>query len=115
MVLAGSSEIETEMTQWVLEQRDLQLAVTVQNIIDQAFLVIQPLNPSFKGTRGWSQNYIESNNLVIRAKTSVAQKLPAALEQKMTDFLQAVREARKEYDYPKEQRGNVYETPMYLK
>ena len=97
--------------QWVLEQRDLQLAVTVQNIVDQAVTVIQPTNPSFKG---WAQKFMWRNDLVISAKTSVAQKLPAALEQKMTGFLQAVKDARVGYNYPKELIGNVDETPMYF-
>ena len=112
--LSYPEEKEVELVQWVLEQRDLQLAVTVQNIIDQAVVVIQPTNSSFKGTRGWAQKFMRRNDLVIRAKTSVAQKLPAALEQKMTAFLQAVREARVGYDYPKNLIGNMDETPMYF-
>ena len=107
-------EKEEELLQWVLEQRDLHLAVTVQNIIDQAVTVIQPINPSFKGTRGWAQKFIRRNDLVIRAKTSIAQKLPAALEQKMTAFLRSVREARLQCHYPKELIGNMDETPMYF-
>ena len=112
--LSNPQEKEVELVQWVLEQCDLQLAVTVQNIIDQAVAVIQPTNSSFKGTRGWAQKFMRRNDLVIRAKTSVAQKLPAALEQKMTAFLQAVREARVGYDYPKNLIGNMDETPMYF-
>ena len=100
--------------QWVLEQRDLQLAVTVQNITDQAVAVIQPTNPSFKGKRGWAQKFMRRNDLVIRVKTSIAQKLPAALEQKMTAFLQSVKEARVVHDYPKELIGNMDETPIYF-
>ena len=40
--LSNLEEKEVELVQWVLEQRDLQLAVTVQNIVDQAVAVIQP-------------------------------------------------------------------------
>ena len=107
-------EKEEELLQWVLEQRDLHLAVTVQNIMDQAVTVIQPINPSFKGTRGWAQKFMRRNDLVMRAKTSIAQKLPAALEQKMTAFLQSVKEARLQCYYPKELIGNMDETPMYF-
>lgn len=112
--LSYPEEKEVELVQWVLVQRDLHLAVTIQNIIDQAVTVIQPINPSFKGTRGWAQKFMRRNDLVIRAKTSVAQKLPAALEQKMTDFLQAVRLVRVGYNYPKELIGNMDKTPMYF-
>ena len=109
-------EIEEQLVQWVLEQCDLHLAVTVQNIIDQAVTVIQLVNPEFKGTRGWAQKFMRRNDLVIRAKTSTAQKLPAALdhEQKMTAFLHSVKEARLQYNYPKELIGNMDETLMYF-
>ena len=80
--------------QWVLEQRDLHLAVTVQNIIDQAVTVIQPINPSSKGTRGWAQKFMRRNYVVILVKTSIAQKLLATLEQKMTAFIWSMKEAR---------------------
>lgn len=105
-------EKEEELLQWVLEQRDLHLAVSVQNVVDQAVTIIQPVNPSFKGTRGWAQKFMRRNDLVIRAKASMAQKLPAALEQKMATFLQSVREARLQHKYPKELIGNMDETPM---
>ena len=112
--LSYPEEKETELVQWVLEQRDLQLAVTVQNIVDQAVTVIQPTNPFFKGTRKWAQKFMRRNDLIIRAKTLIAQKLPAALEQKITGFVHAVKETRVGYNYPKELIGNMDKTPMYL-
>lgn len=93
-------EKEEQLVAWVLEQRDLHLAVTIQHIIDQAILTIQPSIPSFQGTRGWVQKFMRRNNLSLRAKTSIAQKLPAALEEKMATFLRSVREARKQSKYP---------------
>ena len=93
--LSYPEEKEVELVQWVLEQHDLQLAVTVHNVIDEAVAVIHPTNSSTRG--GWAQKFMRRNDLVIRAKISVAQKLPAALKQKMTAFLQAVREACVEY------------------
>lgn len=102
------------MVAWVLEQRDLHLAVTIQHIIDQAILTIQPSTPSFQGTRGWVQKFMRRNNLSLRAKTSIAQKLPAALEEKMATFLRSVREARKQSKYPDNMIVNMDETPMYF-
>ena len=93
-------EKEEQLVAWVLEQRDLHLAVTIQHIIDQTILTIQPSTPSFQGTRGWVQKFMRRNNLSLRAKTSIAQKLPAALEEKMVTFLRSVREARKQSKYP---------------
>ena len=54
---------EEELVAWVLEQRDLHLAVSIQHVIDQARLTIQPSTPSFQGTRGWVQKVMRRNNL----------------------------------------------------
>ena len=39
-------------------------------------------HPSFKGTRGWAQKFMRWNDLVLRTKTSLAQKQPAAPNRK---------------------------------
>lgn len=54
------------------------------------------------------------NNLSLRAKTSVAQKLPAALEEKMATFLQSIHGVRKESKYPDNMIVNMDETPLYF-
>lgn len=107
-------EKEEQLVAWVLEQRDVHLAVTIQHIIDQAILTIQPSTPSFQGTRGWVQKLTRRNNLSLRAKTYIAQKLPAALEEKMATFLRSVQEARKQSKYPDNMIVNMDKTPMYF-
>ena len=111
--LSYPMEKEEELVAWVLEQRDLHLAVSVQHVIDQARLTIQPSTPSFQGTRGWIQKFMRRNNLSLRTKTSIAQKLPAALE-KMATFIRSVRDIRKELKYPDSMIVNMDETPMYF-
>lgn len=112
--LSYPTEIEEELVTWVLEQRDLHLAISVRNIIDQAVLTIGPICPSFQGCRGWVQKFMRRNNLTIRAKTSIAQKLPIALEEKMANFFQSVQSARKQTKYPDSLIVNMDETPMYF-
>lgn len=112
--LSYPTQIEEELVKWVLEQRDLHLSVSVGNIIDRAVLTIQPVCPSFKGSRGWVQKFMRRNNLTIRAKTSIAQKLPAALEEKMANFIQSVQNTRKQTKYPSNMIVNMDETPMYF-
>ena len=92
-------EKEEQLVAWVLEQRDLHFPVTIPHIMDQAILTIQPSTPSFQGSRGWVQKFMRQNNFSLRAKTFIAQKLPAALEEKMPTFLQCVREVREESKY----------------
>ena len=112
--LSYPTKNEEELVAWVLEQRDLHLAVSIQHIIDRAILTIQPSTPSFQGTRGWVQKFMRRNNLSLRAKTSIAQKLPAALEEKMATFLRSVRDTRKQSNYPDNMIINMDETPMYF-
>ena len=110
--LSYPTEIEEELVKWVLEQRDLHLAVSVGNIIDRAVLTIQPVSPSFQGSRGWVQKFMRRNILTIRAKTFIAQKLPAALEEKMGNFLQSVQNTREQTKYPPNMIVNMDETPV---
>ena len=112
--LSYPTEKENELVQWVLEQRDVHLAVSVEHIIDQAVLTIQPVCPKFKGNRDWAQKFMRWNNLTIRAKTTITQKLPSALEEKMSSFLNSVREVQKEHDYPLDMIINMDETPMWF-
>ena len=81
--LTYSTEREQQLVQWVMEQRDLHPAVSVQSLMDKAAEITAPTNSSFKASRVWAQTFMCRNNLVIRAKTTLAQKLPAALEEKM--------------------------------
>ena len=53
------------------------------------------------------------NNLFLRAKTSIAQKLSAALEE-MATFIWSVRDIRKELKYPDSMIVNMDETAMYF-
>ena len=107
-------ENEQELVLWVLEQRDLHLAVSVQSLMDKAAEIITPTVSSFMASRGWAQKFMRWNDIVVRAKTTVAQKLPATLEKKMTKFHAAVKEAIKQNQYPLELIGNMDETSMYF-
>ena len=89
------AELSNELVAWVLEQRDLHLAVSIRHVIDQARLTILPSTPSFQGTRGWVQKFMRRNNVSLRAKTSISQKIPIALEEKMATFIWSVQDIRK--------------------
>ena len=52
---------------------------------------------------------MEKKNLVLRQKTKIAQKLPADLEDKITNFHKYIIGLRKEYNYPPNQIGNMDE------
>ena len=54
------------------------------------------------------------HNLVLRAKTSMAQELPKDLEAKISEFRRQVRYIRENGDFPFELIANMDETPVYF-
>lgn len=60
-------------------------------ITDDPSSLIKPENPNFKASDGWLRKFLARNNLVFRAKTSLAQSLPKDLESKITQFRQKVK------------------------
>ena len=47
-------EKEQELVQWVLEQLDLHLAVSVQSLMDKAAEIVTPTVSGFMASRGWA-------------------------------------------------------------
>ena len=74
--LSYPAALEIDITAWVLQPRDRNLAVSTQSIQLYANEVIHPHNPDFKASYGWLQKFMKRNNLTLRAKTSQSQKLP---------------------------------------
>ena len=79
-------ELDEKLLQWVLEKHDLQLAVTIEMLKLHAKQIITPVSPNFKASDGWAQKFFRRHTLVLRAKTSLAQKLPRDLEEKIESF-----------------------------
>jgi hypothetical protein len=50
-------ELDEQFLQWVLEKRDLQLAVTIEMLKLRARQIITPMSPSFKASDGLAQKF----------------------------------------------------------
>lgn len=92
--LSYPQELDEQLLQWVLEKRDLQLAVTIEMLKLRAKLLINPVNPNFKTSDGWAHKFFRRHSLILRARTSLAQKLPRDLEEKIKAFHENVRQLR---------------------
>lgn len=112
--LSYPPEIEEQLTEWILEQRDLQPNLSIQDIVDHAVALVQPICPTFRGTRGWLHKFMSRNNLLDANNAPLNKKLPAPLEEKIKTFLESIREARNEYDYPKELVGNMDQVSVQI-
>ena len=66
----------------------------------------------FKASQGWCTRYMRRHDLSLRLRTKIAQKLPAALDEKILNFQRFIIKNRKMTDFPLARIGNMDETPM---
>ena len=69
-------------------------------------------DPSFKASRGWYEKWKRRHSVSMRTKTTLAQRLPADLEENIVQFHRFVIAARGRADYPLSHIYNMDETPM---
>ena len=67
---------------------------------------------SFKASSGWYEKWKRRHLVSMRTKTTLAQQLPADLEENIVWFHSFVIAARKRGDYPLSRIYNMDETPM---
>ena len=69
-------------------------------------------DPSFKAPRGWYEKWKRRHSVSMRTKTTLAQRLPADLEEYIVWFHRFVIAARRRADYPLSHIYDMGETPM---
>ena len=113
------SDLENEINEWVLEQRQNGFIVTRGSIRFRALQLKKsekyqnlPDISTFKASPGWCSRFMNRNSLTLRQRTKIAQKLPAVLEEKVSAFHSFVINLRKMNGYNLSQIGNMDETPM---
>lgn len=106
-------DIDEEIYKWVLEKHEVNnIPISSAAIKAKALSLIRPILPDFKASGGWLNGFKRRFDLVLRARTSIAQALPADLEQKIDTFRQQVNFVRQNSDFPYEYIGNMDETPI---
>ena len=107
---------DKEILGWVLAQRDLNLSMSVESIQAYARQVVNSKRPEAKfiASRNWAVHFMNRHSLVLRSKTSIAQKLPAHLEEKTDSFISFIRQKTEEYEIDERDIVNVDETPAYF-
>ena len=108
-------EIDEKLMAWVMEKREeTHISVSTQVLRLKALSLIKPVLPSFKASDGWLRKFLRRHNLVLRARTSIAQLLPADLEAKLVVFRQNLRQIRENGDFPYAFIANMDETLVYF-
>ena len=78
--LSYPQDTDDKILEWIIIQRENYLPVSRQMICDKALSLVKPHQPDFKASKGWLRRFLVRHNLLLRARTSVAQKLPKDLE-----------------------------------
>ena len=76
---------------WMLENCDLHLPITVHLLKAKALELIGAESPEFKASSGWAYKFMQRHSLVLCARTSMAQELPATLEERIQAFYRQIR------------------------
>ena len=71
-------------------------------------------DPAFKAFLGWYQNWKRRHSVSLRAKTTLAQRLPEDMEEKIVQFHRFIIAASQRAGYPLSRIYNMDETPMRL-
>jgi len=69
-------------------------------------------DPEFNASPGWYTKWKRRHAICMRSKTSLAQRLPADMEDKVVEFHRFVLRARQHCGYESSQILNMDETPM---
>ena len=106
--------IEDELLQWIYTMNDQHLPVSVKLLSKKAKLLITPYQPTFKANHGCYEKFLQRNDLSLRKRTSLSQKLPQQLESKISTFYAQCGKAIKIGKYPLDLIGNMDETPLWF-
>ena len=78
--------IDEELVSWILTMRDIHVPVSVEGLKEKARELVAPHNCKLKASSRWVKGFFKRHTLTLRAKTSLSQKLPAQLENKLSGF-----------------------------
>ena len=105
-------EMEEEVNAWVSKKRQSGLPVSQTMVRIEAKKIAKRLHiTSFPGSEGWLRRFMKRWNLSNRRRTTLAQRLPEDLQDKVLGFQRYIINKRKTNAYPLSHIGNMDETP----
>ena len=108
-------ELEDKLVNWIEDQQQFGYIVTRNMIRIKARAMIDELNiAGFQASNNWCTRFLHRNNLALRQKTKIAQKLPGDLEEKIVNFHRFVLNCRKKANYELVNIVNMDETPVWF-
>ena len=112
--LSYNSKLDEDILQWLMEKREKEIAVSRLVLQAHAKSIISKEVPTFKASDCWLQRFMKRHKLVLRARSSLAQRLPGDLEERMITFYSKLKEIREKHDILIRLICNMDETPVYF-
>jgi len=108
-------ELEDKLVNWIEDQRQFGYTVTCNMIQIKALAMIDELNiTGLQVSNNWCMRFLRPNNLALRQKTKIAQKLLGDLEEKILNFHCFVLNCRRKANYELVSIGNMDKTPVWF-
>ena len=93
-------ELEDKLIAWIEEQRQSSYIMTRNMIRIKALGMTDKLNiTGFQASNNWCTRFLARNNLILRQKKKIVQRMPGDLEEKIVDFHRFVLKCRKKDNY----------------
>lgn len=105
-----SIEVEEELVEWINEQRAKSLRVTRKGIQRQAILL--STDETFLASDGWLSKFLRRNRFSLRKRTTIAQKRPDDIKDKIISYLLFVKALRQNCSYRDNDIGAADETAI---
>ncbi|GFS70291.1 pogo transposable element with KRAB domain [Trichonephila clavipes] len=106
-------ELEEEINKWILKETDDGKAVSTVNIRMKARVIAREMNiVNFSGGPTWCYRFMKRNNLVVRSRSTIGQKLPDDWGKKSDDFLTFCKQIIVENNFTEDLIFNMDEVPL---
>ena len=114
-------QMEEVLVEWIYDRRDKGLRVSRKLIMKKALFVYNEKakendsenSKTFVASTGWLQKFMHRNGLSLRRKTSVAQKDPSKLIDKLVSYILHARRYASKYNYLPSNIIAMDETPVW--
>ncbi|XP_014678488.1 PREDICTED: tigger transposable element-derived protein 1-like [Priapulus caudatus] len=108
--------LETELVQWIEDQRAQRLRVTRKRVQRRALELFDHENADspFVASRGWLEKFFNRHGITLRRRTTLAQKVPDAVIPKLMSYFLFVRSLCLRFLFQDSQIGAMDETPVWF-
>ena len=108
-------DIDQDIFEWFTDRQSQGMRVTGKALLVEAQRRFFAGGiTAFKASRGWLEKWKTRHSVLTRVKTTVAQKMPPQMEDKILSFHRFVIRMRKLRNYPLANIGNMDETAVYF-